>query len=99
MAHTGFNSRKGSRVFLDGQLYYALPVQFFSLGAPSGPCCVGSQRVPLLSARGPPSPDSRLPYSSSEPVPGELLKRANFLPFSRFDRMPRCVIMSSFSFI
>ena len=22
-------------------------------------------------------------------VPGELLKRANFLPFSRFDRMPR----------
>ena len=32
MAHTGFNSRKGSRVFLDGQLYYALPVQFFSLG-------------------------------------------------------------------
>ena len=33
MAHTGFNSRKGSRVFLDGQLYYALPVQFFSLGA------------------------------------------------------------------
>ena len=33
------------------------------------------------------------------PVPGELLKRDNFLPFSRFDRMPRCVILSSFSFI
>ena len=38
-------------------------------------------------------------FGTLEPVSGELLKRANFLPFSRFDRMPRCVIMSSFSFI
>ena len=42
---------------------------------------------------------SRLILSDPDHVPGELLKRANFLPFSRFDRMPRCVIMSSFSFI
>ena len=34
-----------------------------------------------------------------DPVPGELLKRANILPLSRFDRMSRCVILSSFSFI
>ena len=38
------------------------------------------------------------PLAERRRVPGELLKRANFLPFSRFDRMPRCVILSSFSF-